>query len=242
MLANVETPPHCVLGRSSALLDCQAGKTRKVERTIHASDQKVDWRSLASAVRERLKCGRDRIADGPVPSAVKWWPEPLSVQLELLSDVGVSEGPEELIEEWSEEVLAIQNLLDGVVPNEDPSPGQSGAAYRLERTTALRARAIAVWDQIGVPIRWREGLVHHIHSPNDVLGAPAIRVLPPEAYTEALTERLAAEVAVTDPLRRMVAAQAADAGVLRRRVAAWRAATTVIGVVALVMYLASGSF
>jgi hypothetical protein len=97
---------------------------------------------------------------------------------------------------------------------------------------------MAVWDQVGVAIRWQDGWVFHIRSPNDVLGAPVIRGLSPERYTEALSERLQAEVAVTDPLRQIVAAQSATAKVLWRRATFWRAATAVISVVALLLYLA----
>lgn len=172
-----------------------------MERTVGRSQLSLDWKSLASAVRDRLDCGSDRIADGPVSPAAKWWPEPQNFQVDLLSDLGLTDGPEELVEEWSEEVLAIQNLLDGVVPNEKPSPGQSEAAYRVWRSTVLRARAMAVWEQIGVAIRWREGLVHYIRSPNDVLGAPVIRVLTPEKYVEALTAKLKSEIERSASLR-----------------------------------------
>lgn len=188
-----------------------------MERTLGDSKQNIDWLSLTTAVRERLKCGRDRIADGPLPSAAKWWPEPNDFQLELLSELGVSDGLEELVQEWSEEVLAIQTLLDGLVPNEKPPEDESRSAYRMDRSIALRSRAMAVWDEVGVAVRWREGLVHHVRSPRDLLGAPTVRVLSAQEYGEAVTARL------QDEIERSAA--------LRMRLHLWQLAVVVLGLV-----------
>jgi hypothetical protein len=138
-----------------------------------------------------------------------------------MSDYGVSGGvDEELVEEWSEEVLTIQNLLDDALPGESPSTAEE----RVDRTMALRARALAVWDAVGVPIRWREGLVHHIRAPRDLLGTPIIRVLPPQEYAEALATRLWDEVA--------------RSAALNKRLRTWR---VVAAVLALAFFLAATS-
>lgn len=151
------------------------------------------------AIINRLNDAESRMSLGDFSMARAWFPQywPGKVEAEILADHGVSTGPEDLTKEFYEEVA---RLTDYLVDLGDPKTGDP--VDDLMEGVNRRARALQLWDWVGIPLRYRNGVVFHISSPGDVFGAPRIESLLASEYITSVAKKTASDEAELQQLRK----------------------------------------
>lgn len=178
------------------------------------------YAEIISTIRSKLNCGRDRIADTPVGFRWTYWPTTPTFEAQLLSDYGIPSENPELEESFRAEVTAIRETLEelGYEPKLAKwQRGDSEPGRRLMKSMNLAAEALNLWDEIGVPVRFKNGLVYRIVAPRDVLGSPIVDAAPPEVYVREVCEQTARD--------------ALEKELLKRRAARWRTGAILCGLV-----------
>lgn len=151
------------------------------------------------AVIDRLNDAESRISINEFSMARAWFPPywPGKVEAEILTDHGVSTGPDDLTKEFYEEAA---RLTDYLVDLGDPKTGDS--VDDLMQGVNRRAKALELWDWVGIPLRYRNGVVFHISSPGDVFGAPRIESLLAGEYITSVAKKTASDEAELQQLRK----------------------------------------
>jgi len=170
------------------------------------------FQDLIRVAREKLKDNGDRIAAIPHPFRNTWWPDEPTMQDELLSDRGISRPPADIEKVFAEEVTAIRDALGELGLDSDVADDDAGD--RIMRLMNTQAKALSLWDQIGIPVRRLGNVVIRIRAPRDVMGAPIVQALTIDAYIRGAGAKTADD-----------AVKLAD---LRRQLERWRSATVLL--------------
>ena len=148
---------------------------------------------ILNLVRTQLQRADDRIADKPTFLKLSWWPRSPSFDERLTSDYGSASGQPALTEEFFDEVTAIQEALEKLGIHAPPPSwmGRSEVAQRLGRSLNQRATALGIWDQVAIPVRFRNNQVFRIWAPDDVMGTPIVDSMSVSEYVRLSAENSA---------------------------------------------------
>lgn len=193
-----------------------------------AAEHEIDYAQVIAAVRAKLSCGAERIADAPAALRWSWWPTEPDIQDQLRSDYGVATDYSELENEFQSEVVAIRESLEslGHVPRLADWQGSSSVDGTSLWTGLNRsAVALSLWDRFGMPVRRRGDLVFRLWAPRQIMGgAPIIKAVPIDLYILTVAQKTAIDAVEISRL------QAA----LRR----WRSLSAAVGAVLLILVAA----
>ena len=99
----------------------------------------VTFENIIDCVRRQVSDEGARVAEIPIPFSLTWWPNSPDVSQQLMSDYGISSGPEQLDKEFDAEVSANHECLDKL--EHVPSLGGPGQTRYLRTSPAILARA-----------------------------------------------------------------------------------------------------
>ena len=156
------------------------------------SENGFTYESVITRVRDKLRCGAERISDERIVFRWSWWPSRPDLQDELLSDYGQATRFSVLEKEFREEIDAIRETLDELAHESELADSQKssrGAEQSMMKSLNQIAEALSIWDQIGVPIRRRGDIVFRIWAPRDVMGSPIIKALPIDTFINCVAEQ-----------------------------------------------------
>lgn len=109
----------------------------------------------------------------------------------LKSDYGRPSSDKEIEKDYYEEISTLEKIMiDADVPislSDWQTGTNSEAGKRLFKGINRRAYAIQMWDWYGIPWRFKDGFIHLIWSPSDVMGSPIIHSYPVENFLSNLT-------------------------------------------------------
>lgn len=185
--------------------------------------RKITCETIITRVREKLGCGHERISDAPAALRWSWWPDKPDLQDELLSDYGIDAGFQVLEKEFREEVQAIRETLDELGHEPEVAAWQKSSTEggrKMMQSMNQVARALSIWDQIGMPIRRRDNIIFRIWAPHDVMGSPIIKALPVDAFINGAAEQTASNLI--------------EIGRIKRLLEKWRLAAIICGILAAV--------
>lgn len=159
----------------------------------------VKTADIARLVLGKLKHGNRRVVQNAL--ALRWfpWPDQPDFVEGLMAEMGVSSDPPDggataLEQEFDEEVQAIRSAIEelGFEPKlADWQKGSFDAAHRLMLGLNMGGMAMAVWDQIGIPVRRRGNRVYRLWAPSDVMGRPMIKSMHIDAWMRWFVEEFA---------------------------------------------------
>ena len=104
---------------------------------------------IIAGVRSKLRDDGARISDSPKPFLGTWWPGATSLEQELLSDYAMPGPSPEQERAFHDEVAAIRDSLAELQEE------ATDARRRLRMSLELQAEALAIWENIAIPVRRR---------------------------------------------------------------------------------------
>jgi len=193
-----------------------------------AAKHEITYGQVIEAVRGKLNCGAERIADSPAALRWSWWPTEPDIQDQILSDYGAATDYSEIENEFQSEVAAIRESLKSLGHDTRLANWQKGSSSKVAPLwTGLNrsADALALWDHFGMPVRRRGNLVFRIWAPREVMGgAPIIKALPLDLYIPAVTQKTAVD--------------AAEIARLQTGLSRWRGVSAAVGMALLILIAA----
>jgi hypothetical protein len=176
------------------------------------------YSEIIAAVKSRLSDADNRVASEPQVSRAACWPHEPTFEQKLLANAGATPLVPGISEEFFEEVIAIQTVLEQIEQENEGLESQNSddPSKRMLRSLNQRALALSIWRKICIPIRCRGELVIRVVPPSDPMGVPIIKIMSAREYIRFCV--LASSKAIND-LQKIKAS--------RQR---WQACTVVLGI------------
>jgi hypothetical protein len=165
---------------------------RKEDKEFHVRDLTF---VIEEAIR-RLPNGNSRLRLSAYPlshACLSGFNNP-DISERLSSDYGMPSGNEEVEKEYNEEILTIEKIMEEAQVPIKLAKWQKGsksdAADGLYKSLNRHAYTIQIWDWYAIPWRFKNGFVHLIWSPHDVMGSPIIRSYPVSDFLGGMSTKL----------------------------------------------------
>jgi hypothetical protein len=200
----------CTCTRKSAALLCQPLSRIVMPKN---EDKEFHVRDLAFVIEEavrRLPNGKSRLRLSAYPlsyACLSGFYNP-DISERLSSDYGMPSGNEEVEKEYNEEIITIEKIMEEAqVPiklAKWQSDSKIDAADRMYKSLNRRAYAIQIWDWYAIPWRFKNGFVHLIWSPHDVMGSAIIHSYPVPDFLGGMSDKLEVHFKEGDKLVRQL--------------------------------------
>jgi hypothetical protein len=166
--------------------------SRKEYKELHIRDLTF---VIEEAIR-RLPNGRYRLRLSAYPlshACLSGFYNP-DISERLSSDYGMHSGNEEVGKEYNEEIITIEKIMEETQVPIKPAKWQKGSksdtADGMYTSLNRRAYAIQIWDWYAIPWRFKNGFVHLIWSPHDIMGSPIIHSYPVSEFLGGISDNL----------------------------------------------------
>lgn len=165
-------------------------------------ENKLHMRDLAFVIEEairQLRDGETRLAVSDYPLSHACLNDLYKPDFEewVLSYSETSSGNEDITKDYYEEITTIEKLMvDAEVPikfADWQSKSNLESLEKIHKGLNLRAYSMQLWDWYAIPWRYKNGFIHLIWSPHDIMGSPIIHSYPASYFLSNLAAKLETE-------------------------------------------------